>query len=50
MMNKAQSRRTFIYVLLDLLAATAAMAAAFWVRFVVFRGHDPVGGFGYHML
>ena len=28
----------------------AAMAAAFYIRFVLFRGENPVGGFGYHML
>ena len=45
-----ESKRTFIYVLLDMLAATVSMAAAFWIRFVLFRGVNPVGGFGYHML
>ena len=49
-MNDSQTGRTILYVLLDMLAVTAAMAGAFWIRFVLFRGENPVGGFGYHML
>ena len=49
-MNDTQTGRTIVYVVLDMLSAVAAMAIAFWVRFVLFRGENPVGGFGYHML
>ena len=36
--------------MLDMALSVGAMAAAFYIRFVLFRGENPVGGFGYHML
>ncbi len=49
-MNESQTGRTILYVISDMLSVAAAMAAAFWIRFVLFRGENPVGGFGYHLL
>jgi len=49
-MNDTQTGRTILYVILDMLSAVAAMVVAFWIRFVLFRGENPVGGFRYHML
>lgn len=49
-MTGKESARTALYILWDLLSAAASMAVAFWLRFVVFGGVNPVGGFGYHML
>lgn len=45
-----QSRNLFFQVMLDIISSVSAMALAFFFRFVVFRGENPVGGFGYHML
>ena len=49
-MSRKDTGSTAFYIVLDMLSAAAAMAFAFWVRFVLFRGVNPVGGFGYHML
>ena len=49
-MNRNLSKQTALWAALDLIAAVAAMAFAFWVRFVLLPGRNPVGGFRYHML
>ena len=49
-MSKAASGRTILDALTDMLLAAAAMAVAFWLRFVIFPGVNTVGGFRYHML
>ena len=49
-MNKDQTKQIALWAALDLLAAVAAMAFAYWVRFVLLPGVNPVGGFRYHML
>lgn len=49
-MSKDQSKKTALWAALDLIAAVAAMAFAYWVRFALLPGRNPVGGFRYHML
>ena len=49
-MNKDQTKQNALWAALDILAAVAAMAFAYWVRFGLLPGINPVGGFRYHML
>ena len=49
-MSKIRSKQIALWAALDLIAAVAAMAFAYWIRFVVLPGYNPVGGFRYHML
>ena len=49
-MNTDQTKRTALCAAIDIVLSIAAMAAAFFIRFVIFRGENPIGGFGYHML
>ena len=49
-MRRRASRPAALWAAADMVCAVAAMAIAFWLRFGVFRGVNPVGGFGYHML
>ena len=49
-MNKDHTKNIALWAALDLIAAVAAMAFAYWVRFVLLPGRNPVGGFRYHML
>ena len=49
-MEKRRTKQTVLWAMLDMALSVGAMAAAFYIRFVLFRGENPVGGFGYHML
>ena len=49
-MSKRETKKTVLWAATDMALSVAAMAAAFYIRFVLFRGENPVGGFGYHML
>ena len=49
-MKKRETKKTVLWAATDMALSVAAMAAAFFIRFVLFRGENPVGGFGYHML
>ena len=49
-MKMASAKRNILVILSDMVSAVVAMAAAFFFRFVLFGGENPVGGFGYHML
>ncbi len=49
-MKKRETKKTVLWTAMDMALSVAAMAAAFFIRFVLFRGENPVGGFGYHML
>ena len=49
-MNKTKSKHIVLWAALDMALSVAAMAAAFFARFVLFQGENPVGGFAYHML
>lgn len=37
-------------MLSDIFCAVSSMCFAFWLRFVVFQGENPVGGFQFHLL
>ena len=49
-MKKRETKKTVLWAATDMALSVAAMAAAFFIRFVLFRGENPVGGFGYPML
>ena len=49
-MSKRETKKTVLWAATDMALSVAAMAAAFYIRFVLFRGENPVGGFGYNML
>ena len=49
-MKKRETKKTVLWAATDMALSVAAMAAAFFIRFVLFRGENPVGGFEYHML
>lgn len=49
-MPMEQQKLNTMDILSDILCAVGSMCFAFWLRFVVFQGENPVGGFQYHLL
>ena len=49
-MSHSETKRTVLSILFDIIAIVACMATAFWVRFVLFQGENPVGGLRFHIL
>lgn len=49
-MVQRKKKKIVLLAALDILSAVLAMCLAFWLRFVVFQGENPVGGFQFHLL
>ena len=49
-MKRSNTGVVALHILLDAAFTVLSMALAFWVRFELFGGSNPVGGFPYHML